>query len=495
MIGLRSVGTAAGGFIAPGSAFVLAALYVPWMPDPNVARWGVVFLAALASSIVMMRAPIDRVTLAAAAFVAWCGLSIAWSPDRLASWDVFTKIAAVAVIFLALRGMAARWVATALAAGVIFAAATGAPYFGSGNPEFAAQLAVVVAPLGGLLLLIALPMVLGSMLPLSLGIVAPLLFRRWWARLFVASSLTVAAGFVVTHSTEAWTGVGTRLDVFAGVVAAWLQAPLWGHGIGSFVYVYPDFAGVGASLGLIPYSVEITTQATAAHNEFLQLLMETGLVGLALAGWVAWEIWRGAGQHWGARAALIGAGIMSLTGFPLQNPVIAVAVAYAASRLVMGPASSRAWRPVVVVCAGLLLIPVTLTPSKVLAQAHFSAARRYYHAEVISQQAAAVAALYHANAAYELDPANQQIRLAVFQAAALTYDRWPSAESRAGVDAAWRVAQSASPHDSLAMMTRLRMLIAGQECFTNRDCDRLANDLVRTASRKQEVRRLMEIYG
>lgn len=492
---------AAGGFIAPGLAFALTATYLPWMPDPNVARWAIVFVAALLSCAVLFRAQFDRIDAAALIFATWCAFSIFWSPDRLASIDAAEKLGAVVLIFLALRRIERSWIVPAAVAGVGLAALIGKTYAGTGNPEFLVQFALIAIPLLFPLTITGVVCVVGmvgaivmapSLIPLSVVAGVPFLLRQWWARLALASVLATLAVAVIAHSTEAQIGVGTRLDMFAGTFAAWLVHPVNGWGLGSFVYVFPSYQGTGALFGLMPMSVEATTYANAAHNDFLQLAMETGVIGLGLGAWLLVEVWRGATKP--ARFAIGITAILCLTGFPMQSPATVMLAVVAASH-----ASPMGWRfaalPVAVAGALAMVMIVATIPASVIAQAHFSAATRYYAKDVVKMKASAVVALAHAAQAYALNPSDPRIRLAVFQTAALTYERFPDAASRDGVEAAWKVAQSASPSDTLSLLTRLQFLIAEKECFKNRECDRIAGELVRTASRKQEVRRLVEVYG
>jgi O-antigen ligase len=54
----------------------------------------------------------------------------------------------------------------------------------------------------------------------------------------------------------------------------WLQKPFLGWGLGTFPIVYPEFR-----------SFYTTFFVNQAHNDYLQLLVETGLAGFAIAIW------------------------------------------------------------------------------------------------------------------------------------------------------------------------------------------------------------------
>ncbi|GIX44961.1 MAG: hypothetical protein KatS3mg130_1369 [Candidatus Sumerlaea sp.] len=84
----------------------------------------------------------------------------------------------------------------------------------------------------------------------------------------------------------------TRLRIFVVSLPLIAKSPLWGHGLGSFQYVYPP--AHGAYFLKHPDSVLGTTakRTDLAHNDYLQLVVECGFVGFALAGWAVWLIAR-----------------------------------------------------------------------------------------------------------------------------------------------------------------------------------------------------------
>ncbi len=74
---------------------------------------------------------------------------------------------------------------------------------------------------------------------------------------------------------------GARLLIWEGATRAFLAAPVLGHGPGSFPFVFPSFRSTdhfaSGSIGLWEPN---------AHNLFLDLLVETGLLGCAAFLWV-----------------------------------------------------------------------------------------------------------------------------------------------------------------------------------------------------------------
>jgi len=76
---------------------------------------------------------------------------------------------------------------------------------------------------------------------------------------------------------------GTRLRIIAVSLPLVAQRPVFGHGLASFPVLYPpaqaDYFAKYADSLLQP----VTSQTDVAHNDYLQLVVETGLVGLGLA--------------------------------------------------------------------------------------------------------------------------------------------------------------------------------------------------------------------
>jgi len=123
---------------------------------------------------------------------------------------------------------------------------------------------------------------------------------------------------------------GTRLTIDRDALRMFVQKPLLGWGLGSFPEVYPQFRSFYTNL-LVDH----------AHNDYLQLLVETGMAGFLAAAWFLIVTFRAAAKklrhHEGgtiglaALAALLGiTGILvhSLVDFNLQIPANA-AIFYA----------------------------------------------------------------------------------------------------------------------------------------------------------------------
>ena len=115
---------------------------------------------------------------------------------------------------------------------------------------------------------------------------------------------------------------GTRLDMTKDCLRMFTHRPVWGWGLGTFPTVYPSYRSFYTNLFI-----------NEAHNDYAQLLVETGLLGFALMLWFLiclyrnglptsrrWEFkWDGAVSF----AALLGCtGILfhSFVDFNLQIP-------------------------------------------------------------------------------------------------------------------------------------------------------------------------------
>ncbi len=148
-----------------------------------------------------------------------------------------------------------------------------------------------------------------------------------------ALALTFLSGRTQTAND---TSIGTRSLIWshsAEAVADFFPA---GSGVGSFKTVYPRFED--------PAAVDLT-YVNHAHNDYLELALETGLPGMILIAlflwwWArsAWSAWRGAHENVYARAATIVSGallIHELVEYPLRSPAIAALFALSIGLMAM----------------------------------------------------------------------------------------------------------------------------------------------------------------
>lgn len=74
------------------------------------------------------------------------------------------------------------------------------------------------------------------------------------------------------------TSILTRPYFWAGALRIWLDRPLFGFGIGTFLLHFPDYRDTSLSIYL-PFK---QFNVSHAHNEYLEILSETGIAGLVL---------------------------------------------------------------------------------------------------------------------------------------------------------------------------------------------------------------------
>lgn len=151
-------------------------------------------------------------------------------------------------------------------------------------------------------------------------------FIRWKGLLawgVVITGLMVA----VWHHPEIQESLLTRAELFINSFYAWGSAPLLGHGVGSFDYIYPLFAERHTEwIGDITLFKTPWLYAGQAHNEILQIMVETGLLGLMAVMSFPFMLGRMmqfdkfTAEQYAALACLTFAFALSMFGFPLRNP-------------------------------------------------------------------------------------------------------------------------------------------------------------------------------
>ena len=135
----------------------------------------------------------------------------------------------------------------------------------------------------------------------QMGVLAVLLLRskkgNWRQPVMLAIFLAAVVGFLVwlggndltrrlasIHSeAHAEISGGTRLTIDRDGLRMLLKRPALGWGLGTFPVVYPQFR-----------SFYTTFFVNQAHNDYLQLLVETGVIGFAVVVWFLVALFRGA---------------------------------------------------------------------------------------------------------------------------------------------------------------------------------------------------------
>jgi len=378
-------------------AFLVAVAYVPGLPSATlVGRW---WVAAIGAAILLLRTPRLRPTLAhwiGLAFIAWCAAGLIWTYSE---WDtlgglihlltlagVFCVVAAAA----AAEGEGSLSAATAMAAfglGLVPSAVVAVgQQFGwqpvlnisdhpvglflskNGATEAAVPMLVwfIVSRGGGAfvrrdesavpsnatwprsamllvgaaaLMLTALAQAKEAWLMLT---AAALVVALHWARerdrtsyplshvrttgvLAAAVGLTALALVVVATWPESSTAsLNERLAIWQATLDAWALRP-WGWGLGTYQWLLFDFE--------------------YAHDDFLQLLFETGPLGLALVVAFIAAVLVPRGHDLASKAALASLLASALVWWPLQSPASGFLVALLAGGLAGARARGRELEP------------------------------------------------------------------------------------------------------------------------------------------------------
>jgi O-antigen ligase len=334
-----------GGWVISAALFLATLAWWPGLIAGQLPKWMVLYAFCLA--LPFLRFQWDAVTASVLLFLGWLCLSVLWSEDQRQSLHQLHKLLPLAACFFAGRvyglkpviRVAGLCVAGVLAFELIFG------WFGSfGNENFATEYVVLLLPLLWLgsnsehkWVRIAHLGVLGACLvylmhlPSRIEFVAfygLFLFILWrYARSAVVFAVAVPV-LILFVVPEAWDVVKAsaqaRIELWWNTGHMVLEHPLIGQGFGSFNYHYPRFGMEHLAL-FDRVEVQIGHHAGAAHNDYLQLWAETGLVGLGLAGLCLWVIFSRSVPS----VILILGAVMCAIGFPAQMPVTGALLAYA----------------------------------------------------------------------------------------------------------------------------------------------------------------------
>ena len=116
------------------------------------------------------------------------------------------------------------------------------------------------------------PLVLGTFLAVMIGLLV------WLG----GNELTKRLVSIQSEAQQEISG-GVRFTIVRDSMRMWLARPLLGWGLGTFPDVYPQFR-----------SFYTTFFVNEAHNDYIQLLVETGLAGFAVGIWFLVLTFRGA---------------------------------------------------------------------------------------------------------------------------------------------------------------------------------------------------------
>ncbi len=158
------------------------------------------------------------------------------------------------------------------------------------------------------------------------------------------------------HFNPAVIKKGTRFRILTCSMPLIGQSPIWGHGIGSFQYVYPKAQGAYLTEHHETLLWPTPKRTMRAHNDYIQIAVELGIVGLLLVlvglyrylqfGWTVlectadpWERGIQCGIFLGLAATILHA----FLDFPMHIAPIALQFAFLLGIWVSG---DRLWRPV-----------------------------------------------------------------------------------------------------------------------------------------------------
>jgi hypothetical protein len=380
--------------------------------DPMAARWVAVYVISAAAVVFIAwnGYRFKKTHAWAMALYAWAWISLLWSPDWKEGLNQAKDATAILAVFLwatqtdlkRIENVVTFALACFLALYIAYPHIDG----GFGNRNFASEFVLMAIPfaakaawdsrslsgkaLSAVVLLGAIGYLFGfnasSEKWAVLGAAGVLAFcfcvymRAWITTGILATSGLAFLPVILAQSTLY--SIGARLEFGWNTLVMWAAAPVFGHGWGSFNYVYPTyqqahyrlFGDVGTRLG------EVTIIAGNAHNELLQVGSELGLVGAVIAVGFGYRLFRH-GQGWAVLSCLFVAGVVSMVSFPLRNPSTALIAAMAAGVAVQQEAPLRVLpsRRALAVPAGALLSLSLLLCGWFWfqAQVHFSNVRAY----------------------------------------------------------------------------------------------------------------------
>jgi hypothetical protein len=306
--------------------FVMTAAYWPgWISPAFTPKWAI--LAVAAPAMLLWSGKTTRLTaahLAGAVTISWMALTIAWSRaplDSLNALWLFCLLPAVCFLLGMQAGslrpvlIGSAWglgissvIAIAQVLGWDGLASAALPSGLFVNRDFLAETAALVAV--GLMaerLWWHLPLVAPALvLPMDrtalLACVVALAALMWRARnrasWAILAALAGCFAYAALHIGSA--SLAMRLAIWRDAVAG---ISLTGHGLGIFWTIPTLYNG---------------TTPIHAHNEFIEIVWECGLVGLALAASFAWTL---RGPIDTARAVLVALAVECVLAFPLHLPV------------------------------------------------------------------------------------------------------------------------------------------------------------------------------
>lgn len=522
-------------------------------------KWLFFFLLAVSTSCALVvhifkhrRLSLDEVDAVVLAFGAYCGLSLLWSPDPGSGFVGLLYYSIAATVFLGLRRVHPERLVVVLP--FIFVASSAVVllrifmseerYGGFGNESFVAEFLLLSLPfvaawwatrdtwerwLAPVVICVILAYLFGfrehtfsKIIFVGgpvLAVTCALIVARGWltrrrlSKILIAS-LPLVAGFIAYgwQRPGTWVSLQTRFELTYNTMMMWLEQPLFGHGIGSFNYVYPRFmqsyqdAFPNTAFNTI---TEMLNFAGAAHNEPAQLLSDYGAVGIGLLVLFGLLLVKAVGSlqdksalTYAALCHLATAAIVSGITFIFQNPatlfISMCALAVVLNRhdkLVATGVPARSFKlgwvgslPLVAVVLLTTLVATTVMVRSYISHWHFASATRL----LLKEPARAFELNQRAYLAF---PAAPEPRRQLF----ITFMQWLESEQLApsdpipydiaAQDRIFEISANTGPQSPGLMLPRIyHFLLTDRETERADEIERLFTDL------KARTPRLPDIY-
>lgn len=313
--------------------FGLAAAFVPQAyADVNVGRWAVAWLCV---ALLVWLLPCVRWSLCGGILLVLALVSFVWAPEPLNAINSFLQLGLLAGAFVIGRAGCAKNIFEGAAWGMVVNSAlavtqsfgwhpvvevmTASPAGLFGNRDFMAEAALlVIVPLvwnrrwflaAGIVPALLLPM--DRTVILAGGLVTALVV---WKLSRTVTLITVGAACiaaaVVTLSPAKFHSAQDRIDLWKDTLAG---TTFLGRGVGQFYNTFPEAA---------THQPTERIRSDHAHNDWLELAYELGIVGIVLGGIFAAGVLSGP-TSW-EKSVFIALCIMSCSAFPLHNPTTGI---------------------------------------------------------------------------------------------------------------------------------------------------------------------------
>lgn len=476
-------------------------MVVSWLgfaDDVTVVKGAVLALVAvLCAAYLAMQAEYDLKDALVVLFCGLAALSIAWSPDWRQGVVDLQSVVTACLVFLTLRRVdLPPW---SIGAAVLLALNPFLPHGGAFNENTQAEFLLLGCSLlfGGILPIFIALAALAFVFLLSpshmawavlagiafLALVRLAFIEKWRAAAFAALVLGLSAVIVgLIHVGELRWMFLPRVQLLAGTVDMWASNPLFGNGLGSFNYLWPRFANADISIftGMtFLHANDPSVLPGTAHNEFLQVLSDLGIVGFGLFLAV---VFVGTRLDWRSGPALLVLGVFMAADAPLHDPQTMFLGAYALA--IASPLAAKTWKLSLfslVPASGVLLaslLSALLSVNHARADVFFGLARLI--SEERSQYGFALV-----SQAVKTYPFDHRYRLQLFPSVTKAVLEGKIRTTWPDLDVLFTASKSAVPESPALLMTRLYILRAGEKCGS--ECADLSSTLQRMNPRMLAV--------